>query len=356
MTESAGGGLVLALGAGGARGLAHIGVLEVLAEHGLPVRAIAGSSIGAEIGALYALYGDPEILEQTALGVDWKQTLQLFLPDGAAMGGVCSGRKIMAFLESHLHGATIEDLRLPFLAVATDLHSGEEVVLRSGSAAGAVRASLSLPGLLAPYPWGERLLIDGGVVNPVPFDVADDAFGAPVVAVAVHQGARGLSALPIDSRPASWRSQLRALLDQPWARRARPVREWLEEQLAEPAGGRSWQWRARSVLAQAINIAQAQVVQHRLAAHRPALYLLPDVDRIGPFEFYKARAAIAAGRAAARAHLPDLYALAAVAPRAPAGGSAASPKQVSMEPRTGEPRTGPQADRGNGSAPGSSSG
>ncbi|MHB1609780.1 MAG: patatin-like phospholipase family protein [Acidiferrobacter thiooxydans] len=315
MVKPATEGLVLALGAGGARGLAHIGVLEVLAEHGLPVRAIAGCSIGAEIGALYARYGDPAVLARIALGVDWKQTLQLFLPDAAAMGGVCSGRKILAFLEEHMPGMTIEDLGLPFLAIATDLHSGEEVILRSGPAAGAVRASLSLPGLLMPYPWEGRLLIDGGVVNPVPFDVAADSFGTPVVAVAVHQGARGLSAVPIDARPASWRAQLRALLDQPWVARAHLVRTWLEEQLAEPAGPRAMQWRARAVLTQAVNIAQAQVVQQRLVARRPALYLLPDVDRIGPFEFYKARAAIAAGRAVARAHLPDLYALLAASRR-----------------------------------------
>ncbi len=315
MAKPAAEGLVLALGAGGARGLAHIGVLEVLAEHGLPVRAIAGCSIGAEIGALYARYGDPAVLAKIALGVDWKQTLQLFLPDAPAMGGVCSGRKILAFLEDHMPGLVIEDLPLPFLAVATDLHSGEEVILRCGPAAGAVRASLSLPGLLAPYPWKGRLLVDGGVVNPVPFDVAADAFGTPVVAVAVHQGARGLSTVPIDTRPASWRAQLRALLDQPWAGRAGPVRAWLEEQLAEPAGARALQWRARAVLTQAVNIAQAQVVQQRLLARRPALYLLPEVDRIGPFEFYKARAAIAAGRAVARAHLPDLYALLSEAPR-----------------------------------------
>ncbi|WP_298139932.1 patatin-like phospholipase family protein [Acidiferrobacter sp.] len=309
MVESTAEGLVLALGAGGARGLAHIGVLEVLAEHGLPVRAIAGASMGAEIGALYARYGDPAILADIALGVDWKQTLRLFLPDGAAMGGVCSGRKILAFLEGHMPGLSFGDLPLAFLAVAADLHSGEEVVLRSGSVAGAVRASLSLPGLLAPYPWEGRLLIDGGVVNPVPFDVAADSFGGPVVAVAVHQGARGLSAAPIDTRPATWRTQLRALLNQPWVARARPVRAWLEEQLAHPAGARALQWHMRSVLTQAINIAQAQIVQLRLLARRPALYLLPEVDHIGHFEFYKARTAIAAGRAVARAHLPDLYAL-----------------------------------------------
>ncbi|MHB8253993.1 MAG: patatin-like phospholipase family protein [Acidiferrobacter sp.] len=320
MSESKAGGVVLALGSGGARGLAHIGVLEVLAEQGLPVRAIAGSSIGAQIGALYAFYGEVGPLVETALGVDWKQTLQLFLPD-AASGGVCSGRKIMAFLEGHLGVSAIEDLRTAFLAVATDLHSGEQVVLQRGLTVGAVRASLSLPGLLAPYPWEDRLLIDGGVVNPVPFDVAAQVFGGPVVAVAVHQGARSLSPAEMTPRPAIWRTQLRGLLDQSWVRRTKSVRDWLEEQLTEPTMAHSAQWRARSVLTQAINIAQAQVVRLRLLAGPPALYLTPNVDAIGPFEFYKARAAIAAGHAAACEHLVELQALARGTEEAAVSGS-----------------------------------
>jgi len=306
---TSGGSLVLALGAGGARGLAHIGVLEVLLEHGFTVRAMAGASIGAQIGALYARYGDVDFLSKTALGIDWKQTLQLFLPDTGGAGGVCSGRKINAFLEEHLGTITIEELSMPFLAIATDLQTGEQVVIDRGPVAGAVRASLSLPGLLVPHPWQGRLLIDGGVVNPVPFDVAAERFGGPVLAVAVHQGARGLSSVEIAPRAATWRAQARALLEQSWVKRAGPIREWLEEQLVAPGTAPVAKWRARSVLTQAVNIAQAQVVQMRLLASRPALYLTPDVDRIGPFEFYKARAAIAAGRAAARERLADLYAL-----------------------------------------------
>lgn len=318
-------GLVLALGAGGARGLAHIGVLEVLAEHGLQVKAIAGSSIGAQIGALYASHEDVTRLSEAALGVDWKQTLQLFLPD-AANGGVCSGRNILTFLEQHLGSMNIEDLALGFIAIATDLQSGEEVILRRGPAAAAVRASLSLPGLLAPHPWEGRLLIDGGVVNPVPFDVAAESFGAPVVAVAVHQGARSLSPAEMSPHPRAWRSQLRQLLDQSWVRRTKPVRAWLEEQLAEPTIAPGAHWRTRSVLTQAINIAQAQVVRLRLLTRQPALYLTPDVEAIGPFEFYKARAAIAAGRAAARERLADLHALArAQEPRRASGSNNPAP-------------------------------
>jgi len=320
MADSEAGGLVLALGSGGARGLAHIGVLEVLEDQGLPVRAIAGSSVGAQIGALYAHHGDAALLTHAALGIDWKQTLQLFFPD-AANGGVSSGRKIMAFLEGHLGATTIEDLRLGFLAVATDLYSGEEVVLREGSVVGAVRASLSLPGLLAPYPWNERLLIDGGVVNPVPFDVAAQVFGGPVVAVAVHQGARGLSPSQMTPRVAVWRTQMRALVGQPWVRRTKWVGKWLEEHLTEPLVVGGARWSARSVLTQAVNIAQAQVVRLRLLTGPPALYLTPNVDAIGPFEFYKAKAAIAAGRAVAREHLAELHALVREREEAVASGS-----------------------------------
>ncbi len=325
MVNAEGCGLVLALGAGGARGLAHIGVLEVLAEHGLTVRAIAGSSIGAQIGALYARHGDVRLLSEVALGVDWKRTVQLFFPD-SANGGVCSGRNITTFLEEHLGSANIEDLAIAFLAIATDLQSGEEVVLRRGSAVNAVRASLSLPGLLAPHPWEGRMLIDGGVVNPVPFDIAAESFGEPVVAVAVHQGARSLSPTEMTPYSRAWRGQLRQLLDQRWMRRTKPVRAWLEGQLTEPTIAPGAHWRTRSVLTQAINIAQAQVVRLRLLAHQPALYLTPDVEAIGPFEFYKARAAIAAGRAAARERLADLHALArAQGPQRASGSSSLGP-------------------------------
>lgn len=304
-------GVVLALGAGGARGLAHIGVLQVLAEQGIAVRAIAGASIGAQIGALYARSGDPVQVARIALAVDWKQTLQLFLPDLGA-GGLSSGRKIVEFLEAHLGDARMEDLMLPFTAVATDLHSGEEVLLHHGSVVAAVRASISLPGLLSPFAHGKRLLVDGGIVNPVPFDVARTLYGAPVVAVAVHQGARGLSADDMTPLPSSWRTQLLRLLDQPWAYRTGPVRQWLEEQLATTPGHEEHDadWHPRRVLTQAVNIAQAQVVRLRLQSAPPDLYLMPDVDAIGPLEFYRAREAIAAGRAAALERLSDLFALA----------------------------------------------
>jgi NTE family protein len=144
-------GVVLALGGGGARGLAHIGVIEVLAGSHIPVRAVAGTSVGAEIGAFLARGMPAAEMFEVATAFDWKLTLQLFLPD-LPTGGLVSGKKILTWLSDKLGGdATIEGLPIPYAAVAADLETGEEVVLDRGPLAEAVRARISLPGTLAPW-------------------------------------------------------------------------------------------------------------------------------------------------------------------------------------------------------------
>jgi len=182
-------GLVLALSGGGAAGLAHIGVIQVLAENDIPVRAVVGTSIGAEIGAFMASGMPVDELVSLATAFDWKQTLQLFMPD-LPTGGLVSGKKIMDFLNTKLGKRHIENLHIGYAAITTDLETGEQVVLDCGGLVDAVRASISLPGLIAPHCIGSRWLVDGSVLNPVPFDVARERFGGPVVAVAVHSAAR----------------------------------------------------------------------------------------------------------------------------------------------------------------------
>jgi NTE family protein len=308
-------GLVLALGGGGARGLAHIGVLRALAERDIPVRAVAGTSIGAEIGAFF-VSGMP-IAELVALATafDWKQTLQLFMPDLPA-GGLVSGKRIMQFLRERLGTRRIEELTLGYAAVGTDLETGEQVVLKEGSLVDAVRASISLPGLLAPHRIGERWLVDGGVLNPVPFDVARELFGGPVVAVAVHSGARPFTRRPPSQRPArarEWLARARQLLEQPWMKRATPLKAWLESQLettAQAARRAKPAWTARRVLDQVLDIMQAEIVRLRAASHPPDLMLVPAVEHIGPLEFYRGKEAIAAGYHAAQEKIAALERLA----------------------------------------------
>jgi NTE family protein len=295
-------GLVLALGGGGARGLSHIGVLEVLAERNLPVKAVVGTSIGAEIGAFLATGMPVEKMKEVATGFDWRLTLQLFFPD-LSDGGLVSGKRIVAWLEEQLGPVAIEELPIPFAAIAADLECGEEVVLDRGSLTQAVRASVSLPGTLAPLRAGGRVLVDGGVVNQVPADVARRLFGGPVLAVAVHAASQGWSLPKRKVNP--WLEKVHQLLDEAWMGKARHLREELEAEREAP-GDDLAAWSARLVLQRAALISQAELVRLRLAASPPDLLLVPDVHDIGTLEFYRAEEAVEAGRAAAREKLPAI--------------------------------------------------
>jgi NTE family protein len=304
--ERATAGLVLALGGGGARGLAHIGVLEVLAESGLPVRAVVGTSIGAEIGAFLAAGMSVAEMTSVATSLDWKLVLRLFFPDLRA-GGLVSGERIVSWLADKLGAVRIEDLALPFAAVATDLESGEEVVLDRGPLVEAVRASLSIPGTLAPSRLGGRLLVDGGVVNQVPADVARRLHGGPVLAVAVHAASQAWPGPAPKAGP--WRERL-AQLRERWMRRAPRLRKRLQAEAAPAEGDDEPGWSPLLVLQRSALVSQEMLVRLRQEASPPDVLLVPDVGDVGMLEFYEAEEAIEAGRVAARARLEEIAALA----------------------------------------------
>ncbi len=168
----------LALGSGSARGLAHIGVLRALEEAGIEANVIAGTSIGALVGAVYAA-GRIRELEAEFRRFDWKTIGSMFDPV-FPRSGLINGRKIEGFIKSHLPARTFDELPIPFRAVATDLGTGHEVILADGDLLSAVRASISVPGILTPVNHDGRILLDGGLVNPVPVSVAR-ALGADIV-------------------------------------------------------------------------------------------------------------------------------------------------------------------------------
>jgi NTE family protein len=156
-----------ALGGGGARGTAHIGVLKVLEEHGIFPDVVAGTSVGALVGALYAYGLRPADLEKLALQLSWRE-LGRFTDLTVPRSGLVQGKRIMTRLKSILGDIRFSDLKFPFLCVATDIITGEEVLLREGLVADAVRASISVPGLMMPIRLEGRYLVDGGLVNQVP--------------------------------------------------------------------------------------------------------------------------------------------------------------------------------------------
>ncbi len=177
--------LGLALGGGGARGLAHIGVLKVLEEEGLAADFVAGTSVGSLIGALYCCgYGWRELAE-LARSTNWQDLVTFTVP----RLGLVNARKLERLVDRLTRGRTIEQLPIPFRAVAVDITAGEEVVLDRGAVAQAVRASASIPGIFEPTPWEGRLLVDGGLLDNVPSAVAR-GLGADVVLAVNLSGER----------------------------------------------------------------------------------------------------------------------------------------------------------------------
>jgi NTE family protein len=180
----------LALGSGAARGLAHIGVLEVLEEEGIPIDMIAGTSAGAAFGALYAQGKDVDIIKGLALNLTRKHLTSLAdlaLPKS----GFIQGRKIRDLMESVMgNDIGFADLKIPFACVATDITTGEEVIISQGSVLEAVRASISIPAIFTVVKWDNRYLVDGGLVNPVPVSVLKGMGADLIIAVNVMPDVR----------------------------------------------------------------------------------------------------------------------------------------------------------------------
>lgn len=159
----------VALGGGGAKGLAHIGVLKALLRNGIVPARVSGTSMGALVGGLYCLKNDIGAVEEFALGFE-NADLSPYLAARPSSSGLVSEKRIQAFLDGLFGAARIEELATPFSCVAADVRSGREVILDRGSLARAVRASISVPVIFKPVLFQGRYLVDGGLVNPVPVD------------------------------------------------------------------------------------------------------------------------------------------------------------------------------------------
>jgi NTE family protein len=173
--------IVLALGGGGARGFAHIGVLQVLKEAGIEIWGITGTSMGALVGATYAVGADLYYLERLIDYLKWEDLIDVHLP----RLGLIDGTKVRVLIDILTKNKRFEDLSFNFWAVATDLFTGEEIVFKTGSIVPAIRASISIPGVFKPVELEGRVLVDGAVVAGVPVEVARQMQGDIVVAVNV---------------------------------------------------------------------------------------------------------------------------------------------------------------------------
>lgn len=174
----------LALGGGAARGLAHIGVLEVLEKEGIPVDMIAGTSAGAVAGALYAQGKSAGQIKELALDTGWRRLVSL-IDLALPRSGFIEGARIKNQLKAIIGDISFSDLKISLSCLATDIGSGEEVVINDGSVLEAVRASISVPVIFTAVKRGGRYLVDGGLVNPVPVSTVRQMGADLVIAVNV---------------------------------------------------------------------------------------------------------------------------------------------------------------------------
>jgi NTE family protein len=273
----------LVLGSGSARGWAHIGVLRGLAEAGIQPDVVCGCSIGALVGAA-AASGDLDKLETWVRQLTWQQVLGLM--DPSLNGGLLKGDKLMAFFASHFADRDITALPMPFGCIATDLATGREIWLREGSVAAAVRASCALPGLFTPVLHDERLLVDGGLVDPVPVSLCR-AMGADIV-IAVDVGSDVVSeAFPLRTPDNG--------TEQSWGRRLLAAIGFGRDSGVPPL---------TSVLATSLHIMQTRIARSRLAGEPADVLLRPRLADMALLDFHRAAEAIAEGRAVVQRMMP----------------------------------------------------
>jgi NTE family protein len=247
------------LGSGSARGWSHIGVIHALERAGVRPDIVCGTSIGAVVGAAYAA-GALDRLEQWALGLRKRDVASLM--DVGPGGGLLRGKKLLALFRDGIEDRPLSDLEIPFATVATSLQTGAEVWLRDGSTIDAVWASIALPGLLPPVEREGSLLVDGGLVNPVPVSLAR-AMGADVL-IAVDLGADISGRLRRSETP----------------RKGLPVPAVVE------------------VVQSSISIMQTRITRSRMAGEPADVVVAPRLGHLGLLDFQEASQAIAEGEQA----------------------------------------------------------
>jgi NTE family protein len=278
----------LALGSGSARGWAHIGAIRALEARGVKPDIVCGSSVGALVGGAYAS-GELEKLETWVTGLAWTTILRLM--DLTWKGGLISGNRLFnVFRSSLFEKRDIADLPVTFGAIATELATGREVWLQRGDLLDAVRASCAMPGLFAPVVREGVVLVDGGLVNPVPVSMCR-ALGADIViAVDLSWGKFG----PHRERGGSHEEQVAPREDPSWLGRLR--KGWLErtktasESIAVPS--------IFEVFNTSLDIVVQRVARSRLAGDPADVLITPLLPDFGTMEYHRAPEAIAEGRAA----------------------------------------------------------
>ncbi|MEH6950835.1 patatin-like phospholipase family protein [Nitrobacter sp. NHB1] len=318
----------LALGGGAARGFAHIGILRSLIAHGIEPNVVVGTSIGAVVGGAYAA-GRLDTLEEWARSLQ-PRNLFSYLDIRLTGSGLIGGAKLTARLEASLGQVQIEDLPVKFASVATEVRTGHEIWLTHGRLVDAMRASYALPGIFAPMLVGDRWLVDGALVNPVPVSTAR-ALGAEIVIAANLSNDVFGHSITIFSHGTQNDTQ-EEVIEAPPKRgfgKFFSAERTVKRQLFG-GGGRPG---VMTVMTDAFNIMQDRITRARLAGDPPDLLISPRVGQIGWFDFHRANDLIAHGaRAADRTIEAIVEAIEILSPKKPSADTAGADTETGGNP------------------------
>lgn len=278
----------LILGSGGARGLAHIGVIDVLEREGFSINAVAGCSMGALIGGFYCA-GRLQEFEEWVVSLNEWDVLKFLDVSLTPKAGMMKGDLIIDTLREMMGYQSIEHLPLPFTAVATDIVARKEVWLSSGDLFDAIRASIAIPGIFTPKVINGRTLVDGGLLNPLPG--APAMFNDAEITIAVSLSGQDMAepwgdvdVAALRTPLENYRSRIDLFLDQ------------MQERLGLEKDNEAPELRLTDVLLGMFDTMQAAIARHRLASYPPDLLIEIPGNICQTHEFFKARALIEAGR------------------------------------------------------------
>ena len=268
----------LALGSGSARGIAHLGVLKALEEHGIKIDYIAGSSMGAFIAAAYAAGSPLSRLEEYAVKTTWQFAAKMFIPSFSKSGFV-EGEKISDFLYEVIGVRDFSELKIPLAIDTTDLETGDKYSVVSGDLITAVRASIAVPTVLTPKMINNRILVDGGLVSPIPIRTVKDMGADFVIAVDVMAGTT-----------ADFRKSNSGISDRiPDRLRQNTIYRSLAKALTTDESSPSTQKKVNiiEVFLQSMNIGHAKLAELEIQLEKPDIVIRPDIEDYLAYEFHK---------------------------------------------------------------------
>ena len=287
----------LALGSGAARGWAHIGVIKALEKENIPIHFISGSSVGSYVGAVYSS-GGFESLKEFALSMDRKKVLS-YIDVVFPRSGLINGKNAKILYSMHTKIMGFDELPIPVKMVATDMDTGEKLILDKGNIPEAIRASCSIPGIFTPVKMGNRWVIDGGLIDPVPVSVVKSMGADFVIAVDLNSGVinrqkKKKKEKNINSdtqRKAVARNeivnQLFSKYDQAGKLMKNKLNSWFNQSESSP--------HIINIIGSAIGIMQAQITKNNLEIDRPDVLIQPQLAGVKMFDYDQAEKSINEG-------------------------------------------------------------